>query len=164
MEHETVLEYTGPLLREAVWAFWRRSVGVGILIALTACAAMLAFLLVQGDRSWIVGVLAAVLFFGAMFVAAIYFVHYRNTLRRFHDLGTPRATLRATKDSFTVSSGAGSSTMPWSMVIEVWKFRNCWLLLFSKAQFITLPLASLSEEARAFVHERVVAAGGKVDG
>jgi hypothetical protein len=103
-------------------------------------------------------------FFGAMFVAAIYFVHYRNALQKFRDMGQPRATFRASEESFTVSSGAGTSTLPWSSVTQVWKFKNCWLLLFSKAQFMTLPLACISEDMRSFVLKRVVAAGGKADG
>lgn len=164
MEHETTLEYTVPLLREAVAGFWRRSVGAGILIALTVCTGMLGFFLIQGDRSWVVGFLAAVIFFGAMFVVAIYFVHYRNAIQKFRDMGSPRATFRVSEDSFTVSSGAGTSTLPWSSVTQVWKFNNCWLLLFSKAQFMTLPLGCISEETRAFVLKRVAAAGGKTDG
>jgi hypothetical protein len=164
MEHETTLEYSVPLLREAVAGFWRRSVGLGVLLALIVCAGMLGFLLAQGDRSWVVGFLAAVIIFGAMFVVTIYFVHYRNALQKFRDMGSPRATFRAAEDSFIVSSGAGTSTMRWSSVAQVWKFKNCWLLLFSKAQFMTLPLASVSEEMRAFVLERVAAAGGKTDG
>jgi hypothetical protein len=164
MEHETTLEYTVPLLREAVRGFWRRTVGIGVLIVLAIFAGMLAFRLMQGDRSWIVGVIAAALFLGAMFVAAVYLVHYRNSLQKFRDMGSPRATFKASEHSFTVSSAAGTSTLPWSSVTEIWKFKNCWLLLFSKAQFMTLPLACITEETRTFIINRVAAAGGKTDG
>ena len=164
MEHETTLEYTVPLLREAVIGFWRRTVGAGLLFGLTFCAGVLAFLLVQGDRSWAVGFIAAVLLFGVMFVAALYLTHYRNAIRKLRDMGSPRATFKASEHSFTVSSAAGTSTLPWSSVAEVWKFENCWLLLFSKAQFVTLPLACIPEETRAFVISRVAAAGGETDG
>ncbi len=109
------------------------------------------------------GMTAAVFFFGAMFVAAVYVVHYRNALQKFRDMGSPRAILRMAEDSFTVTSGAGSSTLPWSSIIEVWKLKNCWLLLFSKAQFMTLPLACISEEIQAFLLNRIAAGGGKID-
>jgi hypothetical protein len=56
----------------------RDNIGVHAL-----CVGTLGFLLVQSDRSWVVGFVAAVSFFGAMFVAAIYFVHYRNALQKF---------------------------------------------------------------------------------
>lgn len=164
MEHETTLEYSVPLLREAVAGFWRRSVGVGMLIALAICAGMLAVLLAQGDRSWVVGLLGAAITFGAALLVAIYVIHYRNAVQKFRDMGSPRATFKASVDSFTVSSDVGTSTMPWSTVTQVWKLKNCWLLLFSKAQFMTLPLASVSQDLQSFVLARVAAAGGKIDG
>jgi hypothetical protein len=37
-------------------------------------------------------------------------------------------------------------------------------LRFSKAQFITLPLAGVSEEMRAFILQRIAATGGKTNG
>jgi hypothetical protein len=79
-------------------------------------------------------------------------------------MGSPQATFSAADASFTVSSGAGTSTIPWSSVTEVMKLERCWLLLFSKAQFITVPLEGVSKEMRAFVLERITAAGGKVSG
>jgi drug/metabolite transporter (DMT)-like permease len=164
MEHETTLEYSVPLLREAVAGFWRRSVGVGMLIALAVCAGMLGVLLVQGDRSWVVGLLGAVVTLGAAFVVAIYAVHYRNAIQKLRDMGSPRATFRASDSSFTVSSDLATSTVPWSTVTQIWKFKNCWLLLFSKAQFMTLPLASVPQDMQAFVLARVAAAGGRTDG
>lgn len=164
MEQETTLEYNPPLLREAVMGFWRRSLGVGLLIASIFCAGMLGFLLVRGDRSWVVGMLAAVLLFGTLFVVAVYIVHYRNTLQKFRNMGAPQAVFKVSENSFSVSSGIGTSTVPWSSVTEVWKFKNCWLLLFSKAQFVTLPLVCIPEEMQAFILKRVAAAGGKTDG
>lgn len=163
MKHETTLEYSAPLLREAVAGFWRRSVGVGMLIALAVCAGMVVVLLTQGDRSWVVGLLGSAVTFGAAFVVAIYVVHYRNAIQKLRDMGSTQATFRVSDNSFTVSSDAATSTVPWSTVTHIWKLKNCWLLLFSKAQFMTLPLASVPQDMQAFVLARVAAAGGKID-
>lgn len=164
MKYETTLTYTAPIVREAVFGFWRRSVGVGFLIALVILAVALAFEVSSGDRSWRVGMLGAVLLIGASMMVAIYFVHYANATRKLKDMGEPRAAFTASESSFTVASGAGSATLPWSSVTEVWKLEGCWLLLFSKAQFITLPILCVPEEMRAFILQRVAAAGGKVNG
>lgn len=164
MEHETTLEYSVPLLREAVAGFWRRSVGVGTLIALAVCAGMLGVLLAQGDRSWVVGLLGSVVALGTVFVVAIYAVHYRNAVQKLRDMGSPRATFSTTDSSFTVTSDLATSTVPWSTVTQIWKFKNCWLLLFSRAHFMTLPLASVPQDMQAFVLARVTAAGGRTDG
>jgi hypothetical protein len=163
MNHETTLEYSVPLLREAVAGFWRRSGGLGMPIALLICTGVLVVLLAQGDRSWVVGALGAVVAFSTAFLVAIYIVHYRNALQKLRDMGSPRATFKASVDSFTVSSAVATSTVPWSSVTRIWKLRNCWLLLFSKAQFMTLPLASVSQDLQSFVVERVAAAGGTID-
>jgi hypothetical protein len=44
----------------------------------------------------------------------------------------------------------------------VWQFRDFWLLFFSPAQFITLPLADLDSEARDLILSRVRSHGAKV--
>jgi hypothetical protein len=164
MSHQTTLIYTEPVLRQAVFAFWRRSVGVGFIIALAVVALSLGALIAQGAASWLVAALSTVLVVGVAFAVALYVVHYRNSLRKFRELGSPQATFRAEESSFTISSGIGITTLQWSAVKEVWQFPGVWLLLYSKAQFSTLPVACLSPEMQAFVLQRVRAAGGKVGG
>lgn len=164
MFHQATLIYTEPLLREAVFAFWRRSVGAGFLVALTVVALSLGILVAQSGTSWLIGALATILLVGFAVAAAVYFVHYRNSLRKFREMGSPQATFRAEESSFTISSNIGVTTLQWSAVKELWQFPNVWLLLYSKAQFSTLPLACLPPEMRAYVVQRIQAAGGKVGG
>jgi len=160
----TTLEYTESLVREAVFAFWRRTVGIGFFVALALLACSLAFLLWHGDRSWLVGAIGAFLVFGLGFAFLVYFIHMRNALAKFRGMGSPIATLKLADASFTISSGLGSTSLQWSAVPEVWRFPSFWLLLFSKAQFVTLPLATLPADAQEFILSRVSAAGGKVAG
>ena len=162
MSHEATLVYTEPLLRQTVFAFWRRSVGVGFVVALAIVAFGLSVLFAQGASSWLVAALATVFVIGIAFAAALYAVHYRNSLRKFREMGNARATLRAEESSFTITSAIGTATLQWSAVKELWQFPHVWLLLYSKAQFTTLPLACLSPEMQAFVRQRVRVAGGKV--
>jgi hypothetical protein len=164
MSHEATLIFTEPLLRKAVFAFWRRSIGVGFVVALLVVALCLGFLLAQGDASWVVGVLATVLSLGVVFVVALYFIHYRTSLHKFRAMGQPQATFRANESSFTIISGVGTVTYQWSAIKELWQFPQVWLLLFSPAQFSTLPVACMPPEMQAYVLQRVRAAGGKVAG
>jgi drug/metabolite transporter (DMT)-like permease len=164
MSHEATLIYSETLLRQAVFAFWRRSVGVGFIVALLVGALGLIVLIAQGVASWLAGALAAVLVLGIGFAAAVYFVHYRKSLRKFRQMDKPQATFRADESSFTMSSDIGTTTLQWSAVKELWQFPGVWLLLYSKAQFSTLPLACLSPETQAYIVQRVRASGGKVDG
>ena len=147
-----------------MFAFWRRSVGVGFFVALLIAALGLVILVALGQSSWIIGGLAAVLLVGIAFALVVYVVHYRRSLHKFRQMGQPRATFRADESSFTMSSDIGTTTLQWSAVKELWQFQSVWLFLYSKAQFSTLPLACLSPEAQAHIVQCVRTAGGKVDG
>jgi hypothetical protein len=125
-------------------------------------AVSLCVLLLGGNRSWIVGVEASALAVGIGFAIAIYAVHYRNAMTRFRALVSGKATFIAQDDGLSFSSELGSTTLPWSAVTEVWRFERVWLLLFSKAQFSTLPLASIPPEMQSFLLQRVEASGGKI--
>ena len=160
--HRLTLTYTQALLRQAVAGFWWRVVGIRFLVALALVAAALVKLLLDGDRSWLVGVLASAWVMGLAFMAALYVVHYRNALSRLRAMGEPRATLEVSVQSLSLASGAGTATLAWSAVAEVWQLRSCWLLLLSKSQFMTLPRADMAPEAAAFILERVRASGGRV--
>ena len=164
MSHEATLIYSEALLRQAVFAFWWRSVGVGFFVALLIAALGLGILVTQGVAFWLIGALAIVLAVGIGFATVIYIVHYRNSLRKFRQLDEPRATFHADESSFTMSSDIGTTTLQWSAVKELWQFPSVWLLLYSKAQFSTLPLACLSPETQAYIVQRVRESGGKVDG
>jgi uncharacterized membrane protein YbaN (DUF454 family) len=164
MPHEATLIYSTTLLRQAVFAFWKRSVGVGFFVALLIAALGLVVLVALGQSSWIIGGLGAVLLLGTTFPIVVYVVHYRRSLQKFHQMDNPQATFRAEESSFTMVSDIGTTTLQWSAVKELWQFSNVWLLLYSKAQFTTLPLACLPPETQAYIVQCVRAAGGKVDG
>ena len=99
---------------------------------------------------------------GLVFMSALYVIHFRNAVRKFNAMGNPCAELTVSKESFTLSSGLGTTTLRWSAVSELWQFPEVWLLFFSKAQFITLPLEGLSQESMAAIVQNVEVAGGKI--
>ena len=164
MSHEATLIYSESLLREAVFGFWRRSIGMGFILMLVALAVVLGVLVALGAPLWIIVTLAVLLVLAAAVAVALYIGYYRNSLRKFRTMNTPRATFRADESSFTMTSDAGTTTLQWSAVKELWQFPSVWLLLYSKTQFSTLPLACIPPEIQAFVRERVREAGGKVAG
>jgi hypothetical protein len=162
MLFQTTLNYNETLLRQAVLSFWWRVVGLRFLIVLALLIMALGYFLHHGDKSWFVGVLAALIFIALVFLIAIYRIHYRNGLSKLRAMGLPKADFSASESSFTFESGAGSSTLPWSSVTEIWQFEQYWLMLFSKAQFSTLPVADISPEFQAFILNRVKASGGVI--
>ncbi|NOT23990.1 MAG: YcxB family protein [Nitrospiraceae bacterium] len=164
MPHEATLIYSESLLRQAVFAFWRRSVGLGFILMLAVLAAILVGIIALGAPLWLIVTLAVILAIAAGIAVALYVGYYRNSLRKFRTMEKPQATFCADESSFTMSSDAGTTTLQWSAVKELWQFPSVWLLLYSKTQYSTLPLACLPPETQAFVQERVREAGGKVAG
>jgi hypothetical protein len=163
LPYVATLQYSETLVRAAVFAFWRRTVGAGYFVALALLVGVLGFLLYQGDRSWLVGALGAIVLGAIGFALLVYLVHLRASMARFRSMGAPNATLSLDEGSFTMTSGLGSTSLQWSAVTELWRFPSFWMLLFSRAQFVTIPLAAMPPEAQAFLRDRVSAAGGKVD-
>ena len=162
MPHEATLTYTEPLLRQAVWRFWWRSVGVGYVVALALLGISCGVSLARGDYSWFTGATGTLFVLGIAIAVALYFIHYRRSLGKFRAMADPHGQLRADEAGFTFFSSLGSVTLPWSTVTELWCFDEVWLLLYSKAQFNTLPVADLPPALQSFILQRLQAAGAKI--
>jgi hypothetical protein len=119
-------------------------------------------LVASGDRTWFVGMVgsAIVLFVG---VAAFVFVfHYRATIGRLRRMQRPEAQLVLLNHGFRITSDAGMSELPLNTISEAWCFPSFWLMLVTRSQFFTLPLADLSDEARRHILGRLKAHGVKI--
>jgi YcxB-like protein len=159
---EIKLHYTEPLVRRAVKAFWLRDTGWHGFAALLLGLVLLVYSVAAGDRSWLVGVFGSVLAMGVLFSALRYLGHYRASVGRFRSMHSPEATLEVGDEKFRITSDVGSSEMRWDTVTKIWRFPEFWLMFFSRAQFVTLPLADLDGEAREVILGRVKSHGGKV--
>lgn len=157
------LHYSESLIRSAVAAFWWRTVGLKFVLAFLSLAAGVGYLLLAGDRSWFVGAIGTVLVLALALVAALYVVHLRGSIARFRRMNAKEATLVAESDKLVLASDVGSSELRWSAVADVWRFKEFWLLFFSRAQFVTLPVADLDVGAQEFIAERVRSHGGMSD-
>jgi hypothetical protein len=164
MRHVATLKYDERLVRRAVRNFWLRSMGWKTPVAIAIIVAFLVARLAMSDRSWLVGLLGGVALIGILMPVAVYWIHYRNSMAKFRELGNSVATLLAEETSFTLSSDVGASILKWNAVTELWCFEGLWLFLFSKAHFATIPLDAVSVEMQSYVLDRVRAAGGKVVG
>jgi Na+/melibiose symporter-like transporter len=162
MEHRATLEYSEPLLRRAAFAYWRRFVGSAYGVAVFVVAACFVALLRNGDRSWVVGVLGTCLVLALGFGTAVFVTHWRRSLGRFRRMTSRTASLLATETQLSLSSELGTSTLPWSGITQIWRYSEFWLLVLSQRQVVTLPLANLSGDVRAFIATHVQAAGGRV--
>jgi hypothetical protein len=95
MEHRATLRYSEELVIQAVRSYWRRSIGLGTIVGTLIVSAMLVWRLAEGDTSWRVGLLAAVVGLGIIMPLAVYLVHYRSSMSKFREMANPVATLVA---------------------------------------------------------------------
>ena len=162
MQHRATLKYDESLVNRAVRAYWRRSLGIGVLLGVPVLCVLLAMRIIDGDRSWFVGLLSGATLLGVGMPIMVYWVHYKNSMAKFREMREPVATFIADDESFTLTSDKGSSTLKWDSIKEVWRFDGFWLVLFSKAHFATIPISDIPEDMRAFVLEKVKHSGGRV--
>jgi|GEM_PF-5943351 len=143
------LNYTPRLVRAAALAYVRRGLGAGSLWAVAALLAAGAFLTVSDPG----GVMSGV-FYGAVAVllaavAGLYLVHCRRGLARLARMRHPQAVLELGEDGIRVTTQTSTFSTAWSSIEALWRFREVWLLVLGAGQFMTLPVADLSAEAKA---------------
>jgi len=155
MSHEATLIYSEALLRHAVFSFGDAP-SVSLHVALLVGALGLGLSL---RKAWPLGSSVHLQPYWCWVSRSPRCLrrHYRNSLRKFRQMDKPRATFRADESRH---HEFGHRHYNASMVRrqELWQFRSVWLLLYSKAQFSTLPLACLSPETQrilcsAFVNQ-----------
>ncbi|MCP4702708.1 MAG: YcxB family protein [Gammaproteobacteria bacterium] len=156
------LRYSESLIREAVRSYWWKQVGPAFLITEILLAAGLVYLIVIGNRTWFIGMLGTVLILGFVTITASYIVQLRRSLKRLQQMKAPEATLELGEERFRVTTNIGSSEIDWSLISQIWRFDKVWFLCFSPNEFMTLPIAELTQEAKSFIISKAEANGAKI--
>ncbi|MBU1412480.1 YcxB family protein [Myxococcota bacterium] len=160
--YETTLIYEESVVSRAVRCYWRRSLGVGYWIALLMVVVSLGVLLVQGTQAWILVTLTATTVLAVGFAALFFIVHYRSSLGRFRRMVPPEAKFAVDDETFAFTSSMGEAKLKWSVIRELWKFDDLWLILYAQGGFNVLPVAGVLKPMREFIEDRVKASGGKI--
>src|SRR5438094_1072636 len=108
MEHSAKVVYERDVISEAARRFVFRSIrwdGFAVFFALVAAV---GYLLATGDRSWIVGVVGAVVLLMAVFGVALYVVTYRRSLARFERMSAKTADLSFTESGRIMTPDLGA--------------------------------------------------------
>lgn len=160
---ETIkLEFSKPLIKSAIRSYWWRQVGPLFLLVTVFMAGYLIYLVLQGDRSWLVGLAGAVVCMAVTIMLALYVVHLKRCLSKLGMMDKPEATLQLEENRFRVSSSAGSSEIDWSLIVQVWCFDEVWLLFFSAGEFMTLPTKHIGPESKVYILSKFSEVGAKV--
>jgi hypothetical protein len=149
------IHYDEAVLRRAVDTFFRRRFvqGMGFpgLAAFALCCAIVLTLLLRGDRSWLVGVMGAVLVVFVGGFLALWGMHRAQMSRKLAAIHSRQAEVVLDAETITVRAESGSTSLPWNGFTEVWKLPDCWLLFLAPNSHITLPLRGVPQEALDFI-------------
>lgn len=156
------LQYSEALIRRVLLKWWARAVGPWLLVGLAAFGAPLLFGLVQGDRSWRVGALGAVIAVLLVLAQQVHRAHLRHSLARLRLLDDGRITLDVSDESLTFRSAAGTMLVRWQNLQEVRVEADYWLLLRAPNDFSTLPTRNIEPALQAALLDRFRAAGVRI--
>lgn len=153
------LHYSPALVRRSVFAYLRRGFGTGGLLALAGLLVAAIFLVTTQPASWLAGAVAGAVAVLLLLLIGLYLLHYRQGMAKLARMQQPHAVIQLTESGLIASSQAGSFSAPWSTFTGLWRFSDFWLLIIGTGQFMTLPLADLTDDARAFIASRIGAQG-----
>jgi YcxB-like protein len=142
------LEYSKTLVKRAVFFFCRKTIGVTFLVVILLTFGVSLFQIHNGSTSWTFWGGIVVSLMGALFSLALFLGHYRNSMARFNKIGEKKAQMTLTDQNITFTSSAGNVSFPWAAIYDIWKADDFWLILFSKNNFMTLPLKNVPAEAQ----------------
>lgn len=150
------LKYSYPLARKVSSYYTLRQFGRSTVICvfLLTLAASLAF--AYGFDLQFFGIIGL----SVAGAVGLYFWYRHVVLRRWTEaltnMGKPEAELIVDEQSFTITSGAGSATIPWRRCTNLWKRTEFWLLFLGKDYMpMTLPLDGVDPEILRMIEMKV---------
>ena len=161
MEYRAHVLFDRDLIAEAARRFVSRSIRWDGFAAFFLLVGALAYLVASGDRSWIVGLVAAVVVMMALVGAALYVVPYRRSLARFDQMSSKSAEVLFTDRGLRITSDLGQQEFRWELIERAWLYPRVWLL-FVGGTYMTLPPGNLDEDTKRFVLDQIRRHGGHV--
>jgi hypothetical protein len=151
--------YDEASLKRAVDTFVIRRLKTGFgwlgMLAVVITVAAVAQLLWQGDRSWLVGAIAAGLLFFALLITLLWQWRLKDVRAKLAAINDGKAHVTLTDKDFMISTVAGGTTLPWAVFTDLWKLESCWLLFLAPNNFVTLPIAGVSPQALEFIDGKI---------
>ena len=159
-QRQFTVRYSEPLVRSAIWRYFgyllRREFNWTLYLAAAALVAVFIYRVLVGPASWFEGALGAALCLIVIFFVVLYRAHLTQGLQRFRSMAQPVATFTATDEALTVSSGSGSSTVPWQQLDLVLDFGDFWLFRLKQRATFTMPTEGIDESSLNFIRTKIL--------
>lgn len=156
------LKYREEKIKETIRAYFIKKIGIGLPLVTVLMTIFIIYRIIQGDRSWYVGLVAGVVVSGFILLVSSYLIHIRRSVSRLRRMKTPEAIMEISPEQFRIKSDVGATEIKWSQLSHVQRFPGAWLLFFAGNDFMTLPLEGLSEESKQLVLSKAESNGAKI--
>lgn len=162
MKYETTLSYTEAMIIAAAKKYWLRKYSIDAVLSIHVLGAVSYLFFVEGYQNWAVGFLLAIALIYTITVYAGFFVWRGRSLSIFRAMGGSLARWSFTDDAFICESGAGKAELKWTTIKKLWRYSDVWLLFYASGTYSTLPVETLSGEAKNFIEQKIREAGGHI--
>lgn len=158
MNRTITFDYSPRIVRKAAKHFLFRYYRKMMLLAGVVLA--LGLVLVLSRYGGWLGYLAVL----APFAIPVAWSNYVNTaVKAAQELRDSGVSVTLTDESITFETSQHCCRMNWSLLKDVWRFPDVWLLFtYSVMSYVLIPTEALDEELRSFIETRVGEEGGKV--
>ena len=109
----------------------------------------------NGIDPFIAGLFLGCLSLTAIFAVAVYCYTLKAALRKFREMEKPEAVLELFDEGLTFTTSNSSATLKWSLIKEIRKFPEFWLLYYTKASCSSLDLSYVPPAAQAYLVEKI---------
>jgi hypothetical protein len=161
MNHQFTIQFSEEHIKYACRKFFARFVGIGFPVACLLVAAVAVFRMISGKTDLLAGIFLTVAVVGVVFVGTAYFQRRAHALSHFHQTGET-VSYELSEEFFKAKSGLGSTEVKWESFKAIWTFPKVWLLMFDRANYLTLPADQISNDIKEFLKRKIISVGGKV--
>lgn len=162
MPYEVMVTFTEDHIRTATRRFFLKTLGWDYFVAWVLLLAVFVILIAEGDRSWFVGVLGAMLVGSALVAVAFWLVYRRRGMAILRRMKNPTVHYVFDEDGVLVRSDLSEGRTKWSAFRELWRFPEVWLLFLVRGVYATLPTEALSDEIGRMIVEKMNAQGSRI--
>ena len=161
MNHQFTIQFTEEHIKYACCKFFVRFVGIVFPVVCLLVAAVAVLRMASGETDLLAGVFLTVAVVGMVFVVVAYFQRRAHSLSHFRKTGKT-VSYELTEELFKAKSDLGATEVKWEAFKAIWTFPKAWLLMFDKANYLTLPADQISGDIKEFLKRKILPVGGKI--
>ena len=155
MKKEFKLIYTQSILRRALNRYFSKLIGPLFPILYFFISIFTIYRIISGDKSWMVGALAAVIIITAFIMTFSYIHSLKRVKETFISLQSGDCIFSITEFGISYSSPLGTAEIPWKRFISAKNYDDFILLDMGISGYTSIPVESIDTETINYLISRI---------